>query len=66
MNFKDIQLSKKKNNNKRKKKNKKNPHYTMWEIANILKISKSIVMGENEICVFYSKKNKWTFWPTQY
>ena len=37
-----------------------NQCYTMQEIANILKISKSIVIGENEECVFYftEKLNK--------
>ena len=31
------------------------------EIADILKISKSIVIGENEKCVFYfTEKTKWT------
>ena len=31
-------------------------------IENILKISKSIVIGENEKCVFYfTEKTKWTF-----
>ena len=29
-----------------------NQHYTTREIADILKISKSIVIGENEKCVF--------------
>ena len=44
-----------------------NQHYTMWEIANILKISKSIVTGKNEKCVFYFMENtKRTFQPTQY
>ena len=28
-------------------------HYTMREIADILNISKSVVIGENEKCVFY-------------
>ena len=38
---------------------------TMQGIASILKISKSIVIGENEKCVFYfTEKTKWTFWPT--
>ena len=40
---------------------------TMWGIADILKISKSIVMGENEKCVFdFMEKHIWTFWSTQY
>ena len=40
----------------------------MVERADILKISKSIVIGENEKCVFHfmKKKPRWTFWPTQY
>ena len=42
-----------------------NQHSTTWEIANILKISKSIVIGENEKCVFYfMEKTKWTFMST--
>ena len=35
-----------------------NQHYTMQDIANILKISKSIVVGENEKCVFYFTEKK--------
>ena len=36
-------------------------------IENILKISKSIVIGENEKCVFYfTEKTMWTFWLTHY
>ena len=36
-----------------------NQHYTMWEIANLLKISKiNKIIGENEKCVFYfTEKN---------
>ena len=30
-----------------------NKRYTTWEIADVLEISKSIVIGENEKCVFY-------------
>ena len=46
---------------------KNNQHYTTWEIADILKMSKSIVMGENEKCVFdFMEKHIWTFWSTQY
>ena len=46
---------------------KHNQHGTTWEIVNILKISKSIVIGENEKCVLYfTEKTKRTFWPTQY
>ena len=34
-----------------------NQCYTMWDIANILKISKSVCIGENKKCVlFYRKK----------
>ena len=29
-----------------------NQYYTMWEIAHIFKISKSIAIGENEKCLF--------------
>ena len=43
-----------------------NQCYTMWEIADILKVSKSIVIGKNEKCVFYfTEKTEGTFWPTQ-
>ena len=36
------------------------------EIADRFKISKSIVIGENEKRVFdLMKKSKWTVWPTQ-
>ena len=34
-----------------------NQCYTMWEIANILKISKSIVIGENKRCVLFYRKS---------
>ena len=45
----------------------KNQCYTTWEIADILKISKSIVIGENEKCIFYGKNQmefvgNWIFW----
>ena len=44
----------------------KNQHSTTQEIADILKISKSIVIGENEKFVFIlQKKTKLTFKPTQ-
>ena len=44
-----------------------NQHYTTREIANILKISKSTVTGENEKHVFYFMgETKQTFWPKQY
>ena len=33
-----------------------NQCYTMWETANILKISKLIVIGKNEKCVFLWKQ----------
>ena len=44
-----------------------NQRYTMWEIANILKISKSIkLLVKMKKCIFYFKvKTKQTFWPTQ-
>ena len=43
----------------------KNERYTMLEIADILKISKSIVIGVNEKCVFiFQKENTWNFWLT--
>ena len=32
-----------------------NQHYTTGEIVSMLKISKSIVIGENEKCVFHGK-----------
>ena len=39
--------------------------YTMQEIAGILKISKPIVIGRNEKCVFYfTEQTKRTYWPT--
>ena len=39
---------------------------TREEIADILKVSRSIVIGENEKCVFYfTEKTKLTFWPMQ-
>ena len=41
-----------------------NQRYTMWGIADILKISNSIAISENEQCAFYfMEKTKWTFWP---
>ena len=44
-----------------------NQCYTMWEIANILKISKSIkLLVKMKKCVFYFReKTKWAFWPAQ-
>ena len=44
-----------------------NQCYTMWEIANILKISKSIkLLVKMKKCVFYfMEKTKWAFWPAQ-
>ena len=42
----------------------KNQHYTRQEIASILKISKSIVVHENEKCVYFTEKTKQTFWTT--
>ena len=47
---------------------KNNQRYTMWEIADILKISKSIkITGENEKYIFYfmEKNIQQTFWLTQ-
>ena len=42
-----------------------NQCYTMWEIANILKICKSMkLMVKMKICFFYFKEK--TFWPAQY
>ena len=45
-----------------------NQHYTMWEIANILKISKSIklLVKMKNVSFISWEKNIWTFWPTQY
>ena len=45
-----------------------NQHYTTWEIANILRISKAINLLVKMRNVFFilCKKTKWTFWPTQY
>ena len=41
--------------------------YTMWEITNILKISKSVKLLVKKKCVFYFRnKNIWTFQPTCY
>ena len=43
-----------------------NQRSTMQELADILKIPKSIVAGENGKCVLYfMQKTKWIFWPTQ-
>ena len=44
-----------------------NQRYTMWEIANILKISKSVklLVKIKNVSLFY-EKTKWIFWPTQY
>ena len=41
--------------------------YTMWEMANVLKISKSIkLMVKIKKCVFYfTEKIIQSFWPTQ-
>ena len=45
-----------------------NQHYTMWEIADILKISKSIklLMKMKNVSFTLQKKKIRTFWPTQY
>ena len=43
-----------------------NKRYTTWEIADVLEISKSIVIGENEKCVFYfMEKTKTVFLANQ-
>ena len=41
---------------------------TMWEIADILKIFKSIKLfvKMKNVSFLLWKKTKWTFWPTQY
>ena len=41
--------------------------YTTREIADILKISKSIklLVKMNNVSFILQKKTKWTFWPTQ-
>ena len=46
-----------------------NQGYTTWEIANILKIPKSInllVKMKNVSFILQKKPKKWTFWPTKY
>ena len=44
-----------------------NQHYTIREIAGILKISKSIklLVKMKDVSFILWKKTKWTFWPTQ-
>ena len=44
-----------------------NHYYIMWEIANILKIPKSIklLVEMNNVPFIVWKKNIWNFWPTQ-
>ena len=44
-----------------------NHYYIMWEIANILKIPKSIklLVEMNNVPFIVRKKNIWNFWPTQ-
>ena len=44
-----------------------NQCYSTWEIAGILKISKSIkLLVKMKKCVFYfTEKAIWTFWPSQ-
>ena len=44
----------------------KNQCFTMWEIANIFQIYKSIkLLVKIRKCVFdFMEKNIWTFWPT--
>ena len=48
--------------------NEHDQHYTMWEIANILKLSKSIklLVKIKNVSFILQKTTKWTFWPTQY
>ena len=44
-----------------------NQRYTMQELADIFKISKSIKLLVKMKAVFhFIEKTKWTFWPTQY
>ena len=43
-----------------------NQCYTTWEMADILKISKSINLLVKMCLLFYEKKPTCTFWPTQY
>ena len=40
----------------------------MWEIADVLKISKSmkLFMKMNSVSFILWEKAKWTFWPAQY
>ena len=46
--------------------NENNQCYTTWEMANILKIPKSIkLLVKMKKIVFY-EKTIWTFWPAQY
>ena len=43
-----------------------NQHYNIWEIANILKISKSIkLLVKMKNVSYFMEKTKWTFWPMQ-
>ena len=44
-----------------------NEHYTMWEITDILKISKSmkLLVKMKNVSFILWKKTKQTFWPTQ-
>ena len=44
-----------------------NYFYSMWEIANILKISKSIrlLVKMKNVCFILWDKTKWTCWPNQ-
>ena len=44
-----------------------NQHCTMWEIANILKISESmkLLVKMKNVSFILQEKNTQTFWPTQ-
>ena len=43
-----------------------NQRYTMWKIADLLKISKSIkLLVKMENVSYFTENTKWTFWPTQ-
>ena len=44
-----------------------NKRYTMWEIADILKISKSVkfLVKMKNVSFILWKNTVWTFWPTQ-
>ena len=42
-----------------------NQGYTTWEIANVLKIAKSVRLLV-KMKTYFTEKTKQTFWPTQY